>query len=72
MAITDRPTRRVPPHNPHPHLAVKLDPDDPGRYVESVVYDKATGERLVRFPIDCKEMIASGSYVATEAECDPA
>ncbi|GMU66516.1 MAG: hypothetical protein AMXMBFR36_27900 [Acidobacteriota bacterium] len=62
MAHTVTHSRRVPPVNSFGHGMVKLDPSDPARYVESAVYDVATGERLVRFPVDAREMVASGAY----------
>lgn len=70
MGITHRPTRRVPPDNPFRHLNVEPDPNDPTKYRECAVYDKATGERFVRSKVDCREMLASGSFVATLEECD--
>jgi hypothetical protein len=70
MSITLRSTRRVPPHNPFPHWNVEPDPDNPERYRECCVYDKVTGERLVRAKVDCRELLASGQFVATPEECD--
>lgn len=62
MAHTVTTSRRVPPRNGFGHGMVKLDPANPAQYVESAVYDKATGEKLIRFPVDAREMVASGAY----------
>lgn len=51
--------KKAGPKNTFGHPMVKV---VGGQYVESAVYDKATGARLLRFPIDAKEMVASGAY----------
>lgn len=40
----------------------KIDVPTSGETDPSVVYNKATGERIERYPIDCKELVATGEY----------
>lgn len=46
-------------HNPFPHPMVKVSGN---AYVESVVYEKASGKRILCFPVDGKEMVEAGGY----------
>jgi len=33
-----------------------------GKYVESVVYEIATGSRILCWPVDARELVATGEY----------
>jgi len=47
------------PVNGFPHPFVKV---VGGQYVESVVYEIATGRRILCWPVDARELVATGEY----------
>lgn len=45
----------------HPHPFVKWN-EKTRSYEDSVVYNKATGERVLCWPVDARELVSSGEY----------
>ena len=54
---------QVAPANPYGHPFVRfVKRGDAGFYVESCVYNVKTGERRLCWPVDAKEMVATGGW----------
>lgn len=59
-------------------MHVKWDPKAPGSpgkpqgaYVESAVYDRRTGEKLLRHPVDAREILKRSPELYSESPCAP-
>lgn len=51
------------PRNPFSHPFVRFVPDEgTGHYIESAVYNVQTGQRKLCWPVDGKEMVATGGW----------
>ncbi len=46
-------------HNSFGHQAVKV---EGGKYVESFVYRLSDGAKLLKLPVDARELVATGEY----------
>ena len=62
------PGKKETPANPfdHPYVRIERVGADRERYVESVVYNVKTGEAVRCWPIDGREMVASGEWSWTK------